>query len=149
MHDVTNIARCVAHMSSLGVVFAVTDVKLSCTYGNRCKHGGGCAKSHYWIHTPDNWKQMKQMKQLKRVSETVASRPSMAVDSKALPVPPSPAKQSDSNLNWDCVVCTDKPSTHIVVPCMHLCLCEDHAKGFEECPICRTKVNSVQRVFRP
>ena len=53
-----------------------------------------------------------------------------------------------------CVVCMDQPRTRLLVPCGHLCLC-DECELFEEssslagCPICREDVVQVQAVYRP
>ncbi len=50
----------------------------------------------------------------------------------------------------ECVVCLDKPKDHVVMPCMHMCLCEDCAKDFgakNNCPMCSKKVRKVMRIF--
>ena len=46
-----------------------------------------------------------------------------------------------------CVVCMEEQRTHILIPCGHWCLCEEHAQGMRECPVCRGKVASNHRVF--
>ena len=53
-----------------------------------------------------------------------------------------------------CVICLDRPPVVVVVPCGHRCLCEEDAaavmrkpKQQRECPICRTPVKRMQRVF--
>jgi hypothetical protein len=51
----------------------------------------------------------------------------------------------------ECVVCTDKDATHLVVPCGHKCLCVDCsgilvARG-DPCPICRGVIGSMVKVF--
>jgi len=51
-----------------------------------------------------------------------------------------------------CVVCCDRPANFLVVPCGHQCGCESclakvvTSKG--GCPICRSPIESIQRVFR-
>ena len=46
-----------------------------------------------------------------------------------------------------CVVCIDAPRTNVLIPCGHLCLCEEHAQATQQCPICRSHVDSQHRVF--
>jgi len=52
-----------------------------------------------------------------------------------------------------CVVCLDARSDHVVVPCMHLCLCGDCAPFYKQqqgnlaCPKCRSKVETAMKVF--
>lgn len=50
----------------------------------------------------------------------------------------------------ECVVCLDRPKDHVVMPCMHMCLCEECASDFSEksnCPICGKKVKKVVKIF--
>lgn len=51
----------------------------------------------------------------------------------------------------ECVVCLDKPKDHVIMNCMHLCLCEDCAVDFSKpgamCPLCSKKVRKVVRIF--
>ena len=51
----------------------------------------------------------------------------------------------------ECVVCLDKPKDHLIMPCMHMCLCEECAQDFGDpkasCPICGKKVKKVARIF--
>lgn len=52
--------------------------------------------------------------------------------------------------NPECVVCTDKSPNYIIVPCFHLCLCQDCAPPIEKtgnCPICRGEIKSINKVF--
>ena len=62
-----------------------------------------------------------------------------------------------------CVVCLDRPRTHIILPCGHKCLCQDCAAmvkteddgddGWTQvgptgtCPVCRTAARHIQRVW--
>lgn len=58
-----------------------------------------------------------------------------------------------------CSVCLSQPIEMIVVPCFHACLCTQcagsglpgtqHRPQFRECPICRGRVEKVNRVFFP
>jgi hypothetical protein len=50
----------------------------------------------------------------------------------------------------DCVICYDNQSTHVVIPCFHLCLCEDCAKvykGKTDCPKCRQTIKEIKKTF--
>ena len=52
-----------------------------------------------------------------------------------------------------CVVCMDAPKQHVMMPCMHMCVCEACAQRLLEvqtqppCPVCRTPVEQTSRVF--
>ena len=51
-----------------------------------------------------------------------------------------------------CVVCMDERKQHVMVPCMHMCVCEACAQRpldaqTPHCPVCRTPVNHSTRVF--
>jgi hypothetical protein len=49
----------------------------------------------------------------------------------------------------DCTICLDQPSTHACVPCGHRCMCEGcgGAMTQELCPICRTPVERIIKIF--
>ena len=52
-----------------------------------------------------------------------------------------------------CAICLDKPADYMCLPCGHQCGCQDclaqiGRTGNGSCPICRTRTNAVQRVFR-
>ena len=52
----------------------------------------------------------------------------------------------------ECVVCLDVPRSHAMVPCGHLCVCENCAeeiRGFRSpaCLLCRKEAANVIRVF--
>lgn len=50
-----------------------------------------------------------------------------------------------------CCVCQSRDKTSLLIPCGHKCLCEDCATRYRRfgatCPLCRTAVQSVQRVY--
>jgi len=53
-----------------------------------------------------------------------------------------------------CVVCLDARSSFVIIPCMHLCLCEgcspfylSQQAGTMKCPKCRVTVKTVTKVF--
>ena len=45
----------------------------------------------------------------------------------------------------DCIICLSNPTSQILSPCGHLCLCDtcymDHGKQLKLCPLCRKKIN--------
>mmetsp|Transcript_21435 Transcript_21435/g.71002 ORF Transcript_21435/g.71002 Transcript_21435/m.71002 type:complete len:260 (-) Transcript_21435:271-1050(-) len=56
--------------------------------------------------------------------------------------------KDDSNaLDGLCVICLDKQAKMACVPCGHKCLCEDHSAGLRACPICRTNVQTVLKIY--
>jgi len=61
-------------------------------------------------------------------------------------------RDKDENQTKECILCLDKPVSHIILPCMHFSLCEDCAKGYKRgestCPVCRAPVTDVRKVFR-
>lgn len=53
----------------------------------------------------------------------------------------------DFNLN--CCVCLEKQKNMMFEPCNHLAICNDCCNQFtfENCPICRTKINKIKKIF--
>lgn len=49
----------------------------------------------------------------------------------------------------DCIVCMDRPSSRLLVPCMHFCVCSSCASMLQKptCPKCRTKIKEIRKVF--
>jgi len=52
----------------------------------------------------------------------------------------------------ECCVCMEANKTHILIPCAHLCVCENCANTImtttKECPVCRAVSQQVYRVFQ-
>lgn len=48
----------------------------------------------------------------------------------------------------ECVVCMEYKKTHIVLPCMHLCLCQNCGaeRTISFCPLCRSAVQDIRKV---
>lgn len=48
-----------------------------------------------------------------------------------------------------CVICLDEPVTNACLPCMHMCVCGECGPRLRgrDCPICRSRVREVRRVF--
>ncbi len=66
---------------------------------------------------------------------------------------PSPPQRRGGPARFStCAVCKDAEADHIVLPCLHLCLCLP-CKGnyerqlFDTCPMCSAVKTSIQRVF--
>mmetsp|Transcript_42466 Transcript_42466/g.76082 ORF Transcript_42466/g.76082 Transcript_42466/m.76082 type:complete len:228 (+) Transcript_42466:2-685(+) len=81
-------------------------------------------------------------------TEGMGSRPADAADECADTEGSSPPG-ADQRL---CVVCLDATQTHAFVPCGHRCVCAECAnKVFNQvsatCPICRTAVDQLLRIF--
>tara|TARA_B110000858_G_scaffold193302_1_gene245547 strand:- start:1259 stop:2482 length:1224 start_codon:yes stop_codon:yes gene_type:complete len=61
----------------------------------------------------------------------------------------APDSDSKKNITCDteCVICWDDCATHITVPCGHLCVCATCGANVKMCPMCRTDVVQVMKVF--
>jgi hypothetical protein len=46
-----------------------------------------------------------------------------------------------------CVVCLDENKSHLCVPCGHLCLCLRCGGSLKVCPLCRTRIDRVVKVY--
>ena len=48
-----------------------------------------------------------------------------------------------------CIVCQDRPTCMIVLPCRHVCLCEvcSRLPELRLCPLCREAIDSSLRVY--
>ena len=47
-----------------------------------------------------------------------------------------------------CVVCMDNDISIICVPCGHLCLCGKCAENLSTCPMCKTVVTKMQKIYK-
>lgn len=58
---------------------------------------------------------------------------------------------SDCALNREltglCVVCLETTSNHVLIPCYHICTCLTCALKLIDCPVCRSQITSVHKVF--
>jgi hypothetical protein len=63
-------------------------------------------------------------------------------------VPPAaPASHPDAEETM-CAVCMDAPKNRVVLPCMHMCVCEACARLLRDrCPVCRGPVERIAHVF--
>jgi len=49
--------------------------------------------------------------------------------------------------NLNCKICLENPSNILYLPCRHLASCGECKLKVDSCPVCRTKVAAVIRVF--
>ena len=57
-------------------------------------------------------------------------------------------RRSKDHTVSDCVVCGKWQSSHVLIPCGHLCLCGSCVESITtNCPICRKAIENRQRVF--
>ena len=47
-----------------------------------------------------------------------------------------------------CKVCLDLRSDCLFMPCNHLCCCTSCASALKSCPVCRTKLKSILKIYR-
>lgn len=56
-----------------------------------------------------------------------------------------------NNQNNNCPICLNGPKTHIIIPCGHICLCENCSFKImdinKSCPICNTIVDGIYKVY--
>ena len=46
-----------------------------------------------------------------------------------------------------CVVCQDLKREVILKPCNHYCLCHDCSRALRECPICKSRVRNMEKIY--
>ena len=61
------------------------------------------------------------------------------------PEPPRPAATDPTTT--ECAICLDGDAEYAVVPCGHRCLCCNCSNTVTRCPVCRTLLSAVLRVF--
>ena len=64
-----------------------------------------------------------------------------------LPAPEPPRPASTDLASTECAICLDGAAEYAVVPCGHRCLCASCSKTVSQCPVCRTAMTAVLRVF--
>jgi len=69
--------------------------------------------------------------------------------------PAAGAVDDDKDLPSQCVICCDGECTHALIPCGHLCLCDecvrlimDDAESLSLCPVCREPSSKAIRVYQ-
>ena len=46
-----------------------------------------------------------------------------------------------------CVVCLDATRKMLLKPCNHYCLCYDCLQGLRECPVCKRRIQTTEKIF--
>jgi hypothetical protein len=69
-----------------------------------------------------------------------------------MPQPNCPSPTTQTTLTQTlgenaCCICRDRERTHAPYPCFHMCLCETCANLVDTCPLCRSPVVTVYRIF--
>mmetsp|Transcript_46164 Transcript_46164/g.147463 ORF Transcript_46164/g.147463 Transcript_46164/m.147463 type:complete len:629 (-) Transcript_46164:86-1972(-) len=66
---------------------------------------------------------------------------------RASPTPPAVGEQEPS----ECCVCLDRPKSHAMLPCGHLCACMECAAQLsaqgQSCPVCRQRVERTVQIY--
>lgn len=84
--------------------------------------------------------------------ETPAETPSTSSPTAAKP--PAPVASildgdDEVEIENECVICLDKQSDAVFLPCGHVCCCLDCSANLELCPMCRTAITQKIRIYRP
>ena len=59
-----------------------------------------------------------------------------------------PAAPNPDAEETQCVVCMDEPKNRVVLPCMHMCVCEACAQLLRDrCPVCRGPIERIAQLF--
>ncbi|NXL43881.1 LRSM1 ligase, partial [Podilymbus podiceps] len=66
--------------------------------------------------------------------------------------PPSPVVPTAPPLQWDknkseCVVCMERETQMIFLPCGHVCCCQNCCERLHTCPLCRKDITQHIRIF--
>jgi len=65
--------------------------------------------------------------------------------------PDSSRGGAEQETRRECCVCLERPATHVMVPCGHVCVCEVCealvTDGDGLCPLCRADVTTAVKVF--
>ena len=82
-------------------------------------------------------------------ASTAASSGSEGADGEESELPEAelPKPASTEPTTTECAVCLDGNANYAVVPCGHRCLCANCSKILSQCPVCRTRMTAVLRVF--
>lgn len=60
-------------------------------------------------------------------------------------------ESGESGDRSECIICLDLPSDHVVLDCMHLCLCGECSITIMEstrvCPMCRKPAKEIRKVY--
>jgi hypothetical protein len=79
-----------------------------------------------------------------RVRDRMTTGPPLHPAPPSFPTPPQPP---EAPWKRECVVCYDKEPTMAMIPCFHVCACEDCFRFLRECPMCRAPVFEAKRIY--
>lgn len=93
----------------------------------------------------------KQLKRVNTLPESVFSSPEPKPESSRL----RQHSSSGGEDNTLCVVCWENSKNALLIPCKHLCTCYEcatstNSKGvrlLQECPMCRTNIFNIEKIF--
>ena len=89
-----------------------------------------------WAHTYTSVCELNTLPQLKSLTQPRSTSP---------PVSKTP---EELQRLFECAICQFEPRSHLIKPCNHLCLCEICAREIRDhCPICRQRIQLIERVF--
>jgi hypothetical protein len=57
------------------------------------------------------------------------------------------AEAQENNDGNDCVICLQTPKCMLLLPCAHVCACEECALQCNTCPVCRCQIEKTLKVF--
>ena len=46
-----------------------------------------------------------------------------------------------------CIVCMDRWGLLVIVPCMHMCVCNSCGPQLHRCPLCRSAIDKISRIY--
>ena len=55
-------------------------------------------------------------------------------------------KEEDNN-NIKCVICLENDKCMLLMPCKHVCCCEQCSKDINQCPLCRKNIESKTKIY--
>ena len=55
-------------------------------------------------------------------------------------------KEEDNN-NIKCVICLENYKCMLLMPCKHVCCCEQCSKDINQCPLCRKNIESKTKIY--
>ena len=56
-------------------------------------------------------------------------------------------EQDIKSLDLTCIICMEKAKNTIMIPCNHVCCCVECSKYLKKCPMCRTQLEDIKRVY--
>ena len=59
-------------------------------------------------------------------------------DTYPMPLTPHDIFGMDADTQPECVICLEAPRNAVLLPCRHLCVCDDCLREIDSCPICRS-----------